>query len=101
MEFVVITPLYNPEENLLINWVQLALHIHGFWILGFNQLWIKNIWKKIPEISKKQNLNLLHDSNIFGEGNGNPSQYSCLVNPMGRGVWWATVNEVTKESDTT
>ena len=57
--------------------------------------------KKIPEISKKQNLNLLHDSNIFGEGNGNPSQYSCLVNPMGRGVWWATVNEVTKESDTT
>ena len=26
-----------------------------------------------------------------GEGNGNPLQYSCLVNPMDRGAWWATV----------
>ena len=26
-----------------------------------------------------------------GEGNGNPLQYSCLENPMGRGGWWATV----------
>jgi len=24
-------------------------------------------------------------------GNGNPLQYSCLENPMGRGAWWATV----------
>ena len=26
-----------------------------------------------------------------GEGKGNPLQYSCLENPMGRGAWWATV----------
>ena len=26
-----------------------------------------------------------------GEGNGNPLQYSCLENPMNRGVWQATV----------
>ena len=26
-----------------------------------------------------------------GVGNGNPLQYSCLENPMDRGVWWATV----------
>ena len=25
-----------------------------------------------------------------GEGNGNPLQYSCLENPMGRGAWWAS-----------
>ena len=31
-----------------------------------------------------------------GERNGNPLQYSCLENPMGRGVWWATVHGVTK-----
>ena len=31
-----------------------------------------------------------------GEGNGNPLQYSCLENPMYRGVWWATVHGVTK-----
>ena len=31
-----------------------------------------------------------------GEENGNPLQYSCLENPMDRGVWWATVHEVAK-----
>ena len=31
-----------------------------------------------------------------GEGNGNPLQYSCLENPMGREAWWATVHGVTK-----
>ena len=36
-----------------------------------------------------------------GEGNGNPLQYSCLENPMNRGVWWATVHGVTKKGDTT
>ena len=25
-----------------------------------------------------------------GIGNGNPLRGSCLENPMGRGVWWAT-----------
>ena len=36
-----------------------------------------------------------------GEGNSNPLQYSCLGNPMDRGVWWATVHGVTKELDIT
>ena len=31
-----------------------------------------------------------------GGGNGNPLQYSCLGNSMGRGAWRATVHEVTK-----
>ena len=33
---------------------------------------------------------------IFGEGNGNPLQYSCLENLMDEGAWWATVHWVTK-----
>ena len=33
-----------------------------------------------------------------GEGNGNTLQYSCLGNPMDRGVWLATAHVVTKES---
>ena len=33
---------------------------------------------------------------IPGEGNGNPLQYSCLGNPMGRGGWRATVHWVAK-----
>ena len=28
----------------------------------------------------------------FGEGHGNPIQYSCLENSMDRGAWWATVH---------
>ena len=28
------------------------------------------------------------------EENGNPLQYSCLKNPMERGVWWATFHEL-------
>ena len=36
-----------------------------------------------------------------GEGNGNPSQYSCLGNPMDRRAWWATVHGAAKDSDTT
>ena len=35
------------------------------------------------------------------EGNGDSLQYSCLVNPLDRGAWWATVHGVTEESDTT
>ena len=29
-----------------------------------------------------------------------PLQYSCLENPMDRGVWWATAQEVSKKSKT-
>ena len=29
-----------------------------------------------------------------GEGNGNPLQYSCLENPINRGVWWAMTHGV-------
>ena len=29
-----------------------------------------------------------------GGGNGNPLQYSCLENPMDRGVWWTMVHMV-------
>ena len=29
-------------------------------------------------------------------GHSNPSQYSCLENPMDRGAWWATVHRVTQ-----
>ena len=33
---------------------------------------------------------------IFREGNGNPLQYSCLENPIGKGAWWAAVHGVVK-----
>ena len=36
-----------------------------------------------------------------GEGSGNLLQYSCLGNPMDRGVWAPTVHGVSKELDMT
>ena len=33
---------------------------------------------------------------IFGEGNGNPLQCSCLENPRDRGAWWAAIYGVTQ-----
>ena len=33
---------------------------------------------------------------FFGEGNGNPLQYSCLENSTDRGAWWATIRGVAK-----
>ena len=36
-----------------------------------------------------------------GEGNGNPLQDSCLVNPRDRGAWKAIVHGVAEESDMT
>ena len=32
----------------------------------------------------------------YGEGNGNPLQYSCLENSMDGGAWWGAVHGVTK-----
>ena len=33
---------------------------------------------------------------LYGEGNGNPLQYSCLENLMDGGAWWAAVHGVVK-----
>ena len=32
----------------------------------------------------------------YHKGNGKPLQYSCLENPMDRGVWQATVHGVAR-----
>ena len=34
-----------------------------------------------------------------GRWHGNPLQYSCLENPMGRRTWWAKVHTVTKSQE--
>ena len=39
---------------------------------------------------------LFYSRSSFGEGTGNPLQYSCLENPMGGGAWWAAVHGVAK-----
>ena len=43
------------------------------------------------------NVDLIPGSGRSPRGeNGNPVQYACLENPMGRGAWWATAHCVAK-----
>ena len=51
--------------------------------------------KRLPTMRENQ-VQSLGQEHPPREGNGNPLQYSCLENPMDRGVQWATVHEVAK-----
>ena len=44
-----------------------------------------------------QEMHLLSGWGSFTGGeNGNPTQHSCLGNPMDGGAWWATAHEAAK-----
>ena len=49
------------------------------------------MWTKGTEEQALENVNP-----TYGEGNGNPLQYSCLENPMDRGAWQATVHGIAR-----
>ena len=54
-------------------------------------------YSSIPIVCKlSRNLFCLVLKALFGEGNGNPLQYSCLENPTDGGAWWAAVHGVAK-----
>ena len=53
------------------------------------------------ELDRTELLHFHFSPSCFGEGNGNPLQYSCLENPRDRGAWWAAVYGVAQESDMT
>ena len=57
--------------------------------------------KKLPAVQETTYITGDQDSTpglgrSSGGGNGNPPQYSCLVNPMDRAAWWVTVHGVTR-----
>ena len=52
-------------------------------------------WATVHGVAKSQ-TRLSNLTYAFGEGNGNPLQYSCLENSMNRGTGWVTVHGVTK-----
>ena len=57
-------------------------------------------WQEVRQAYRRcywpQTSIIPQETNIVGEGNGNPLQYSCLENPIDRGAWQATVHRVTK-----
>ena len=50
--------------------------------------------KNLPAVQEIQVQSLGQEDPL--EGNGNPLQFSCLENSMGRGAWWATVYGIAK-----
>ena len=77
-----------------------------FWLLLLiktSKSWIKNqvIDLQVVLVVKKLPVNAgdVRDVGLIPRlgrsprgGNGNPLQYSCLENPMNRGVWWVSVH---------
>ena len=50
-----------------------------------------------PNARVTGDVGLIPGSGRFtGVGNGKPLQYSCLKNPLDKGVWWVTVQGVSK-----
>ena len=62
--------------------------VTDFIFLGFNKITMdgdtSHEIKRCLLLGRKAKTNL---DNVFREDNGNPLQYSCLENPMGRGAW--------------
>ena len=78
---------------------------------GMNFVYLSFIWT-FPDGSEGKNpsanvgdiwdkSSIPGSERYYGEGNGNPLQYSCLGNSMDRGALWATVYENEEKSDTT
>ena len=58
---------------------------------------VAKTWKQLGSFSVGERINKLwYTQAIYGEGNDNPLQYSCLENPMDGGAWWAIVHGVAK-----
>ena len=53
---------------------------------------VKNPPARVGEVRAMGSISRL--GRCPGGGHGNPFQYSCLEDPMGRGAWWATVHSV-------
>ena len=56
--------------------------------------WKRSVFIPIPKKGNakeysnyRTNALMSHARKVIGEGNGNPSQYSHLENPMDRGAW--------------
>ena len=88
--FLLIIYIYTHTHLLYIYLYTFIIYIHNKW--GFPG---GSVVKNPP--ANAGHMGLIPDPGRSpGEGNGNPLQYSCLENPMGRGAWWATVHGIAK-----
>ena len=77
--------------------------LYNYFVIYHNPIPGNSAVKNLPSL-QETTCNIGDTGSILGlrgspgEGNGNPFQYSCLDNFMGRGAWRATVQGITKES---
>ena len=82
-------------EKLLPPWIEMKsitktnkkfkMNIISFSKLTYNASIYKS--KLLKKLNISSHCYLYKDPYYYGEGNGNPLQYSCLENPMDRGAW--------------
>ena len=64
----------------------------NWFVYGLLLLVVKNLLTSAGDVSDA--CSIPGSERFPGGGHGNPLQYSCLENPMDRGVWQATVHRV-------
>ena len=67
--------------------VEQIQHSYYWWEYRMVQLLWKALWEFLIVLNVDTSYDLVISFWIFGEGNGNPFQYSCLENPMDGGAW--------------
>ena len=99
--------LFDGRKWFIATWDPLQIMIEALREVGFSKevllclnmesAWLPR-WLSGKELPAKQEtwVQWPGSGRSPGEGNGNPLQYSCLGNSMGRGAWWATVHGVAK-----
>ena len=68
------------------------------WTDSRSRKYLNSLYKNLPaNAGDIRDVDLIPGSGRSpGGGRGNPLQYSCLENPLGRGPWQATVHRVTE-----
>ena len=86
------------QVKTLVSWQDLIIlnigHSCSYFEVSQAALGVKNPPANAGDIRDKDSIPGL--GRPSGGGHGNPLQYSGLVNPMDRGIWWATVHRVIK-----
>ena len=90
--------------DIVTNMLNGELNIYKFRSLSYKQAsQVAHCIKSLPSTQEMQETRVqsLGGKDPPGGGHGNPHQYSCLENPMGRGAWGGYSPWGRKESDTT
>jgi len=94
------TPVFLPRKSH--GWRNLpgfmgSQRVRHDWVTSFSL--VTQIVKNLSIIQETQ-VRSLGGRRSPGEGHGNPLQYFCLENSVGREAWWATVHGVAKSLNT-